>query len=145
MNVREQYLVERCIADLKSDDVQRAIETLRNLCRGESRVRTPIRSRRAAPRKGPMRDANYRAFCRTKNCARCGRVPTSRFPSDPAHTRNNGMSSKGPDSSCAPLCRPCHSEYDAGRKAFEVKTNLNMAAVAAQHYAEYLKEKRKAA
>jgi len=61
------------------------------------------------------------------------------FPlSDPAHTANNGMRSKGPDSSCAPLCREHHQEYDAGRKAFEAKYQIGMRAVAAGNWNRFM-------
>ena len=53
---------------------------------------------------------------------------------DPAHTQNNGGSSKGPDSSCAPLCRAHHMEYDNGREAFEEKYGIDMAREAAIHW-----------
>jgi hypothetical protein len=56
---------------------------------------------------------------------------------DPAHTANNGMSSKGPDSSCAPLCRRHHREYDAGRAAFEAAYAIDMAALAVQWWADW--------
>lgn len=60
---------------------------------------------------------------------------------DTAHTQNNGTSSKGPDSSCAPLCRTHHREYDAGRKAFEKKYGVDMKAVAAAWHKLYLERK----
>lgn len=61
---------------------------------------------------------------------------------DPAHTENNGMSSKGPDSSCGPLCRVHHNEYDAGRAAFEKKYRVDMKAVAADHWKRFCAETR---
>jgi len=42
------------------------------------------------------------------------------------------MSSKGPDSTCANLCRFHHDEYDAGREAFELKYGVDMPAQAAK-------------
>lgn len=101
-----------------------------------------IPQKRAKPRKGPMRDAKYLAWCRQQLCV----APGDYFEDhsvdvDPAHTQNNGMRSKGPDSSCVPLCREHHEEYDAGRKAFEKKYGLDIKALAAEHYARYLKEK----
>ena len=60
--------------------------------------------------------------------------------SDPSHTVNNGMSSKGPDSSCVPLCRKHHREYDAGRKAFEAKYAVDMKALAAEHWKRFCEE-----
>lgn len=99
----------------------------------------PIPKRRLKPRRGPLRSPEYREWLRTKRCAiyLLG-VDHKCFPGprqcDPAHTENNGMRSKGPDSSCAPLCRVAHQEYDAGRDAFEVKYGIDMKASAAAHW-----------
>lgn len=60
---------------------------------------------------------------------------------DPAHTQNGGMGLKGPDETCAPLCRFHHREYDAGKDgkdAFCEKYKISMVAEAAAHYALYL-------
>jgi hypothetical protein len=113
-------------------------------------LRTPVKAKRAKPRRGPMRDPEYRAWCRAHVCAiSIGRGGCQLFgghaatvlPSDAAHTLNNGLSSKGPDSSCLPLCRMHHREYDRNRKAFEAKYTVNMAALAAEHFARYQQEK----
>jgi hypothetical protein len=114
----------------------------------------PVCKVRAKPRRGPMRDPKYRAWCRERVCAItlvygsliasvvqddaaiCSPGP----PNDPAHTQNNGMASKGPDSSCAPLCRKHHAEYDSGRDAFEKKYGVDMKKIAAEHYAKYIAE-----
>ncbi len=87
----------------------------------------PIPKRRANPRRGPLRCPAYRAWLRTLGCMMlgCG----AQF-ADAAHTLNNGMHSKGPDSSCVPLCRKHHREYDTGRMAFERKYTINMPATA---------------
>lgn len=85
-----------------------------------------------------MRDKKYRQWISIKNCVACQR--TSMHYCEAAHTENNGMSSKGPDSSCAPLCAKHHLEYDAGREAFEKKYNVDMQKVAAEHYARYEQE-----
>jgi hypothetical protein len=69
---------------------------------------------------------------------------------DPAHTLNNGRSSKGPDSSCIPLCRYHHDEMD-GRLSIRVTTKiqfaakygLNLAEESAAHYTQYLLMKEK--
>lgn len=53
------------------------------------------------------------------------------------------MASKGPDSSCAPLCRPCHRLYDQGREEFERRTGLDMRAEAAKWYARFCTEEGK--
>src|SRR5689334_22130582 len=102
--------------------------------------RTPVKKRRG-PRRGPRRDQAYKDWL--KQNARCI-IPVhdlfGLYTVDPAHTQNNGMSSRGPDSSCAPLCRQHHREYDAGRAAFEAKYGVDMEALAAKYYAEYLRQ-----
>jgi len=85
----------------------------------------PIPRRRAKPRRGPLRCPAYRQWLKDRRCSVCPATP-----SDPAHTANNGTGSKGPDSSCAPLCRVHHREYDAGRKKFEAKYGIEMRTVA---------------
>ena len=59
---------------------------------------------------------------------------------DPAHTENNGTSSKGPDYSCVPLGRGHHREYDAGRKAFEKKYDIDMQETAKKYWETYQRE-----
>src|SRR5690349_14876358 len=102
-----------------------------------------IQSKRTKPRRGPMRSPEYRAFIAEEGIcavlARAAGLPkdarisehlsehlqvaamfAQRYSAgcfgriDPAHTENNGTSSKGPDSSCAPLCRRHHLVYDLG-------------------------------
>lgn len=99
--------------------------------------RTPVKRRRK-PRRGPMRDLKYRRWLSDK-CA-CLIAGCYHFTIDPAHTKNNGMSSKGPDSSCVPLCRGHHEEYDAGKNAFEKKYRLDMTAEAKKYYELYRQE-----
>jgi len=60
--------------------------------------------------------------------------------SQACHTENNGTSSKGPDSSCVPLCPHHHAVYDQGRKSFEWFFKVDMKAIAAQYYAAWLAE-----
>jgi hypothetical protein len=66
----------------------------------------------------PMRDSAYLAFLRTEGyCIVC-----SRMPAEPCHGPVNGMSSKGPDNGCVPMCRRCHEEqHSIGWPAFEVR------------------------
>lgn len=137
--------------------------------RVDSVVRLRVKSR-GKPRRGPMRDPKYRQFLKDYGyCPACspwawaeyGAVAVQmdryirpdvnwyilvREPGynncDPAHTENNGTSSKGPDSSCAPLCRRHHVEYDAGRKAFEKKYKLSMGRVAKAWYQLYSKSRK---
>jgi hypothetical protein len=102
--------------------------------------RTPIKKRRSKTRRGPLRDAKYRRWLTAERCAVSQNLLTGRFCDpmcDAAHTENNGMASKGPDFSCAPLCRSHHAEYDAGREAFETKYGIDMKKVAAEHWARY--------
>ena len=58
---------------------------------------------------------------------------------DPAHTASKrdgqgGMALKGPDSSCAPLCRVHHDEFDAGRYEFQMKYAVDMPREAELHF-----------
>lgn len=92
----------------------------------------PIPKRRAKPRRGPLRCPEYRAWLRQRYCLLCSSVQ-----SDAAHTENNGTGSKGPDSSCVPLCRTHHQEYDAGRKAFEKRYSLTMKTEARFYWLEF--------
>lgn len=116
-----------------------------------------IPRRRKAPRRGPLRDDGYRRFLRQHGrCVACGIVdPRGNYHTmgkcDPAHTQNNGMRQKGPDDSCAPLCRIHHDEYDGhrklpngdvGRKAFERFYCVDMAEEAKAWWALYRLELR---
>lgn len=100
------------------------------------------------PRRGPMRNAKYKAWLKGRVCQACrimkliyrDRLCASGEVVDPCHTSNNGMSSKGPDSGCAPLCRSHHEEFDSGREAFDAKYNISMSEQAAIHYALFLSE-----
>ena len=110
----------------------------------------PLKRRRQKPRKGPLRDPKFRAFVRIHPCAACryalcgcrgkcdGTGECVGVPVDAAHSQNNGMRSKGPDSSCAPLCRKHHREYDSGRTVFEMKYGVDMPVIAAKLYVAYL-------
>lgn len=64
---------------------------------------------------------------------------------DPAHTVGNGRSSKGPDSSCIPLCRHHHDEMDGRlsttittKAQFAAKYGLDIEKEAKDHYALFL-------
>jgi hypothetical protein len=108
------------------------------------RLRRPIPKVRRKPRRGPMRSKEYRLWLRRRHCPICALgvdVDPWKFKrSEPAHTERNGMSSKGPDSSCAPLCRAHHREYDRNRKAFERKYGVDMRQLAKEHYEKFLRE-----
>lgn len=110
-----------------------------------ARSTKPIPKRRLKPRRGPLRCPAFRAYLRSKRCAIADVAGHVCFPGphqcDPAHTQNNGMRSKGPDSSCAPLCRAAHDEYDTGRKTFEMKYGIDMKACAFAHWMLFLIER----
>lgn len=111
------------------------------------RRRKPI-ARRSKPRRGPLRSESYRAFIRhTGVCPACQvasmtlggpEIPLKLIAGfqggfcDAAHTENGGMRMKGPDSSCVPLCRVHHREYDSGRTSFERKYALDMKRLASE-------------
>lgn len=118
---------------------------------GDGVIRSPlkrsvvrIKARRSKPRRvGVLRDQRYmdwlHEICRCLVCVPGVRLQGWEFLTiDPAHTENNGMRSKGADSSCVPLCRHHHREYDAGRAAFELKYGIDMKREAAAHYALWL-------
>jgi len=102
-------------------------------------TRTRLKPIRSKPRKGPLRSVAYRRWIRSQKCIVCGDTPTFTLQIlqviDPCHTENNGMGSKGPDSSCAPLCRGHHQQYDAGRDTFEARYQVDMQKEAAALWA----------
>src|SRR5689334_12924934 len=113
--------------------------------RRKTRLRTftPIKSKRLKPRRGPERNPEYRAWLRTQPCIACLRDPAPGFRKgssqiEAAHTANNGMSSKGTDSSCVPLCRSHHTEsHRIGVKQFQAKFEMDLRAEARAHYAAF--------
>ena len=76
------------------------------------------------PRRGPARNYQYRAWIASLPSAISGQLGC-----DPCHTQNGGMRMKGSDYSCVPLTREEHREYDADRKAFELKYEIKMSEV----------------
>jgi len=111
-----------------------------------------LRARRR--RVSVLRDPGYMEWLKDRPCVACmkRRVPIGPCAwwrlaiIDPAHTLNNGFSSKGPDSSCIPLCRYHHDEMDGRLSAamttkeqFAAKYSLNLANESAAHYALYLR------
>lgn len=116
-------------------------------------TRSPIRRRRSKPRRVSVdRNQIYKdwlkAECKCVICLKFHLSPTSIFMViiDPCHTSNNGASSKGKDSGCAPLCRCHHDQYDGsarlpngevGRKAFEAFYEVDMPKEAATHFAAW--------
>ena len=114
--------------------------------------RTP--KRRAKPRRGPLRNLLYRMWVAKLPSVGCfplayrdGKVRLY-IMSDPdfyfgpirsqaAHTENNGTSSKGPDSSCVPLCPTHHADYDSGLVIFQIQNSIDLKAIAAELWAKY--------
>jgi len=88
----------------------------------------------ARERRGPARDAAYRAWIREWPCAACG----STWNVEAAHTgRDGGLSMKSSDYSCVPLCSDCHRRaphayHRIGRDAFERRHSLSFPRIAAQ-------------
>ncbi len=100
-----------------------------------------VRQHRAT-RRGPWRCTAYRRWVAHHHCVICQDDCTQA-----AHTENNGRGSKGPDSSCIPLCFTHHNEMDgrcsvrllAGRgtprQKFEAHYNVDLAEIAAGFFA----------
>ena len=125
--------------------------------------RAPVRRERNIRRVSVLRDPGYMEWLKERPCVACMKadLPRSvlvgsclqwrRMPTiDPAHTINNGRSSKGPDSSCIPLCRYHHDEMDGRlstavttKRQFAAKYGLDLAEESAAHYALYLPMKEK--
>ena len=113
--------------------------------------KTVVKKKRAKPRKGPMRNKGYREYLRVQPCVACtvsgfdfSGAYRSFIYREASHTVNNGMKSKGPDSSCIPLCRYHHDEMDGRlstaittKKAFAKKYGLDLKREAATHYLAY--------
>jgi len=147
MNKREAGAILRALDKMDTGLYDEAKSELCLIVAGDANKRSArkaIPKKRAKARRGPMRDPKYRQWCRYHDCVvqphQDCRYAGDGNGSDPAHTQNNGTSSKGPDSSCVPLCRKHHDEYDAGREAFEKKYGVDMKALAAEHYARFCAE-----
>lgn len=99
------------------------------------------------------RNPKYRRWLRERECVCCRALRASDLVvadsiSYAAHTSNNGMRSKGPDSGCAPLCLLHHDQYDGraklpngefgGHANFERFYGLDMKCEAAAHFAVFL-------
>lgn len=112
--------------------------------------RTGLSARRPGKRRvSALRDGHYLEFLRDRQCIACrqerstafawNRLPKP-FPvrSEAAHTKNNGMGSKGPDSSYVPLCAEHRREqHQIGVKDFALFYGLDLAKEAAAHFLLY--------
>lgn len=116
----------------------------------------PRAKRKGVRRVSVLRDPKYLAWLREHICTACLAqsyhraliLADLRRVSDQGvfacHTMNNGRSSKGPDSSCIPLCREHHDEMDgrAGTKIttkaqFAAKYGLDLKKLALDYYAAF--------
>lgn len=96
----------------------------------------PARKPPGKARRGPPRDAKYRAWIRTFPCACCG---TTRGV-QAAHTgTDGGMSMKASDYSCIPLCAHCHTGasdsyhlHQGGKAGWEAQNRIDCAAEVAR-------------
>jgi hypothetical protein len=112
----------------------------------------PVNRRRPGPkRKGLIRLPDYRAWLNQQPCLACIELrrraldneelpPPLPMFSHASHTENNGLSSKGADTSCVSLCPQHHTEYDRNRITFELKYDLVMKQQAAALYARFREE-----
>jgi hypothetical protein len=115
-----------------------------------SRTKPPNRKRKTPRRVSVDRNQPYMDWLKTQMCVVGNQVHrrATRGNCDPAHTINNGMGSKGPDSSCIPLCRHHHDEMDGRvstaittKAAFAAKYRIDLADVAAFHFRQFNKER----
>lgn len=107
----------------------------------------PAKAKRSTPRRGPERDAKYRAFVRTFACCACGiegRSEAAHTDVLPERSARGGMSMKHSDYSCVPLCHDCHQvrpdsyhRIDGGRAAFERAHGVDFAREVARLNAEW--------
>lgn len=92
--------------------------------------RTRVKKSRGV-RRGPWRSEKFRRWIASHGCCVCMR------PSQAAHTELGGMSQKGSDASCVPLCPRHHDELDGripgahGLGAFDLQYGVNLPGIAA--------------
>ncbi len=106
----------------------------------------------------PNRDEAYRRWLNFRPCAVKGLTdnktglphacwsPTKHgreFTSDAAHGPRAGLGLKGDDDGCLPLCRHVHRECGDRMEDLESRYGVNWRAIAAEHYARFVKEQEK--
>lgn len=99
--------------------------------------RTPTRSGRTAPRRGPERCRSYLAWIRTLPCAVCLRAPDAYLRVEAAHTNTlgpRGVAQKSSDFSAIPLCFWHHrgnpdSYHQLGEHGFAQRHGIDLAAL----------------
>ena len=84
------------------------------------------------PKPQTPRDPKYLAWIRTLPCLFCGKPG----PSQAHHTATGGMSLKGSDFSCVPLCGDCHSimHTEHGKRLTEDNSSMDQAIERLQEY-----------
>ena len=101
--------------------------------------RRPPRRATSPTRKGPPRDAEYKAWVRSLPSVGCGIEGRS----EAAHTgEDGGMSMKASDYSCVPLCPDCHTQapgayHRIGKRAFENEYRLSFEEIASRLQEEW--------
>jgi hypothetical protein len=106
--------------------------------------RRPQRQTVRKIRRGPPRDPAYLAWIRTLACTICGSV----WRVEAAHTGGDGgISMKGSDYSCVPLCKYCHTAggqayHRIGKREFERKHGINFQALVKALNARWAAEQR---
>lgn len=76
----------------------------------------------------PVRDPQYKRFIKRLPCVACLKT----WGVDPAHTGPHGISQKGCDLKCIPLCRRCHAAFDADPQGFAEREKLDIPALIAR-------------
>ncbi len=69
-------------------------------------TRTPIKRKRAKPRRGRLRDPKYMAWISTLHCIVCGRCQM--HPTEVAHVGVRGIGQKCSDRETLPICERHH-------------------------------------
>ena len=71
----------------------------------------------------PRRDRAYRTWIKRFACLACGSCRLV----DACHSGPHGLSQKGDDYLCVPLCRKCHERFDADPRGFLRALGLDIA------------------
>jgi hypothetical protein len=110
--------------------------------------RVPARRRRARPRRGPERCADYLDWIRTLGCTVCARVSRGWIVIEAAHTNvlgPRGLGQKSSDFSAIPLCSAHHrqdrdSYHRLGEERFAEEHKLDLRELVGTLNALYLQQ-----
>ncbi len=106
-------------------------------------TRTPIKSKRAKPRRGTLKDPAYLDFIRGHQCCACKMWGASQStPTEAAHVGERGLGQKCSDREAIPLCATHHrtgalAQHVLGKK-FWAFHGLDRAKLIAQYQERYL-------